>query len=93
MIHYVVAGRSTRRQVVIQLAIFIDLRDGLLADERLYRDRPALVAQLGAGQFPHARFEMRPVTHDVNKVGNNDTHQIKPLPRGHEQPVPLAIAS
>jgi hypothetical protein len=36
---------------------------------------------------------MRPVTHDVNKVGNNDTHLIEPLPRGHEQPVPLAIAS
>ena len=58
-----------------------------------YWDRAGLLAQLGAGQFPHSRFEMRPVTHAINKIGNNDPHQIEPLPRGHEQPVPLAIAS
>lgn len=36
---------------------------------------------------------MRPVSRDVNKVGNNDPHLIEPLAAADEQPVPLALAS
>jgi len=43
---------ATGREVAIPLAIFIDLRDGLLAGERFYWDRTGLLAQLGADRFP-----------------------------------------
>ena len=48
---------------LVQLAIFIDQRDRLPADQRFYRHRAGLLAQLDAGQLPRSRFEMRPDTH------------------------------
>ena len=46
---------ATGRPVALRLAIFIDLRDGLLAGERFYWDRAGLLAQLGADRFLRTR--------------------------------------
>ena len=44
----------TGKDVRVPLAIFIDLRDGLLAGERFYWDRLGLLMQLDASSFPLA---------------------------------------